>query len=386
MTRKIFRELSRRNKVQLVCWNDIGRSYQQLSAQDRQFVERPFEVSSRATSRPDLSGTNFLNAMYRLLTRPRIALEKKLTEHDVFFVPDSFHNRRRTFLPKLLDRTGARKVAIFHDAANLRLSNLFRDRGNKVRAYIESLSVFDLVVCVSREAEDDLHRFWKEYGCAAAKTVVEPWPADDRSSMETGNAASKIVVYVSSLAGRKNHLTLLRAAEHLWEGGCSFELWLIGRNARSFNKVVKEIRAVQKRKWPLRWLRHVNEETLLRVYRECRFTVYPSLLEGFGLPIMESLLHGKPCICGSNGALGEIARGGGCLIVDQTNEEALATAIQDLLRDDKLYAQLSADARARTFRTWSDYIQRLREHLGDSRSSSTLGRYHTGSPRVAAND
>jgi glycosyltransferase involved in cell wall biosynthesis len=108
-------------------------------------------------------------------------------------------------------------------------------------------------------------------------------------------------------------------------------------------------------------LRHVDDETLLREYRDCRFTVYPSLMEGYGLPIVESLLHGKPCVCGGNGALGEVARGGGCFIVDQAKADALAHGMRRLLLDRELYARLCAEARARKFRLWIDYIEKLLE-------------------------
>jgi glycosyltransferase involved in cell wall biosynthesis len=118
----------------------------------------------------------------------------------------------------------------------------------------------------------------------------------------------------------------------------------------------------------VRWLQHVDDVTLLRAYRECRFTVYPSLMEGFGLPIAESLWHGKPCVCGGNGALGEVARGGGCLIVDQTSPEALADGIKTLLQDRQLYSRLTDEARARKFRSWSDYIEKLLMHLRPHRT------------------
>jgi len=178
------------------------------------------------------------------------------------------------------------------------------------------------------------------------------------------NTRSNLVVYVSSFHGRKNHLTLLRAAEKLWRDGIRFDLHLIGRNVGApFNRIVREIWKLRMRGRSLRWLRHVNDHTLLRAYQNCRFTVYPSLMEGFGLPIAESLAQGKPCICGGNGALGEIARGGGCLIVDQTSEDALATGIKKLLTNEETYARLSAEARTRRFRTWVDYIDELVEHL-----------------------
>jgi len=107
----------------------------------------------------------------------------------------------------------------------------------------------------------------------------------------------------------------------------------------------------------------VNDETLHDVYRSCRFTVYPSLFEGFGLPIAESLWHRRPVVCGGNGALGEVAQGGGCLIVDQTNADALAAGMKKLLGDQEAYARLCAEARARRFRSWSEYIEKLLKHL-----------------------
>jgi glycosyltransferase involved in cell wall biosynthesis len=157
---------------------------------------------------------------------------------------------------------------------------------------------------------------------------------------------------------------LLRALESLWEEGLTFEFELIGRSTGSYgHKILPSIRKIQKRGWPFRWLKHVDDERLERAYRDCAFTVYPSLMEGFGLPILESLSHGKPCICGDNGALGEASAAGGCLNVDQTSSRALADAIKQLLTDQALCARFSAEARARRFRSWSNYIDCFCEHM-----------------------
>jgi len=173
-----------------------------------------------------------------------------------------------------------------------------------------------------------------------------------------------MIACVGSFEPRKNHLTFLAAAEKLWLQGHDFELQLVGRTTGYYApKMLAAVWRLQRRGRPLRWLRHVNDKTLHEVYRSCRFAVYPSLFEGFGLPIAESLWHGKPCICGGNGALGEVARGGGCLIVDQTSEDALAAGIKNLLTDQQTYSRLCTEARARKFRSWSDYIEKLLEHL-----------------------
>jgi len=371
MTRKIFAELRRSTDVHPVCWNTVGNFYTEVGEAEYRLLTQPFEVRSNAMARPEWRGEDPLTELRRVLRRRRLSLEEEIGPNDVFFVPDIFRDLRREILPTFLTNTRARKVAIFHDATDLRLTSVYGDRSRKSRPYLESLALFDLVICVSQEARDDLHCFWKKYGCEPSETCVEPWPCEfqnfvgETDSFPTSpGRRSKIVVYVSSFHGRKNHLTLLAAAEKLWQQAGKFELHLIGRNVGApFNKIVRQIWKLKTRGHPLHWLRHVDDQTLLRAYRDCRFTVYPSIMEGFGLPIVESLAHGKPCVCGGNGALGEVARGGGCLIVDQTSEDALAAAIEKLLTDPVTYERLSTEARARKFRSWSDYTEKLLEHL-----------------------
>jgi glycosyltransferase involved in cell wall biosynthesis len=367
MTRKIFAELSRRrSEVRPICWNTVGNFYTDLGDPEYQFLTQPFRVRSHAMSRPEWPGQDPLTEFWRMTSRRRISLDEEVGSNDVFFVPDIYRDARRKALPAFLRQTQARTVAIFHDATDLRLTSVYGDRSRKSRPYLESLALFDLVICVSEEARNDLHYFWDKYGCASTETYVEYWPGEFEGAVQplNGRASEDLVLYVSSFHTRKNHLALLGAAEKLWQQGLNFELHLIGRNVGApLNRIVRQIWKLKIRGRPLRWLRHVNDQILLRAYRDCRFTVYPSLMEGFGLPILESLAHGKPCICGGNGALGEIAHGGGCLIVDQRSEDGLADGIQKLLTDQETYARLCTEARTRKFRSWSDYIDKLLKHL-----------------------
>src|SRR5205807_3872638 len=224
----------------------------------------------------------------------------------------------------------------------------------------------DLVVCVSEASRNDLLQLWAELGATPTQAAVETWPVEPFGPNENlgSNQFRPLILCVGSFEPRKNHITLLRAADALWQAGLDFELNLIGRSTSSFGSRVKaELRKLLRAGRSVRWLKQVNDELLHRAYQECRFTVYPSLMEGFGLPITESLSHGKPCVCGGNGALGEVARGGGCLIVDQTSHAALAGGMKRLLSDRQLYARLCHEARERKFRSWSDYIDKLLTHL-----------------------
>jgi glycosyltransferase involved in cell wall biosynthesis len=359
MTRKLFEELSKRVPVTPICWNQIGAFYQRLGPIEHKLLTRPFDVASHPTTRPEIRGENPIAELKRFLFLRRFDFENAVTKDDIFISPDSTQNLRRKHLPELIRKTRVRSLAIFHDAARLRLASLYRIRVRRYREYIETLCAFDRVICISRESQDDLHNLWKQFGCKPTSTCVEPWPAERPVAAPQNNPATSayVVTCVSSLDPRKNYFTLLAAAEKLWREGLNFELHIIGRATKfGTRKLLSKIRDLQSEGRSIRWLRHVDDKTLQREYNDCRFTVYPSLKEGYGLPIVESLLYGKPCVCGGNGALGEAAADGGCLIVDQTSVESLANGIKNLLQDRQLYARLGEEARARRFRSWADYI------------------------------
>ena len=367
MTRRLFAELTPCASVTPLCWNTIANSYHQLGKAELEYLQTPFQRYKRPVSRPELLGENFPGELKRFFSRSKIDLFNLLGENDIFVAPDQFTDRRVESLLKLTGKTRPRCVAIFHDAAGLRLSIFRRGPAQNFRRYLEALALFDLVICISEESRTDLLDFWRQNNIApTGEVAVEGWPVEFEES-ERGpsrHKSSALVLCVSSFTPRKNHLRLLDAAQRLWDGGGKFDLYLAGSSSGNWGiKVAFEVRRLQLLGRPLRWLRHVDDCALHEAYRQCSFTVYPSLMEGFGLPILESLWHGKPCVCGGNGALGEVAEGGGCLIVDQSNAEAIANGIKTLLLDQAFYSRVCAAARARKFRSWPDYTDKLLAHL-----------------------
>jgi len=380
MTRRLFAELAARADLTPLCWNTIANSYHQLGKAELEYLQTPFRRYKRPASRPELLGENFPGELKRFFSRSKIDLFNLLGENEIFIAPDQFTDRRVESLLGLVRKIRPPCVAIFHDAAGLRLSIFRRGPAQSFRRYLEALALFDLIICISEESRTDLLDFWRQNNITPrGEVVVEGWPVEFEES-ERGpvrHKRSPSVLCVSSFTPRKNHLRLLEAALRLWDGGRKFDLHLAGSSSGNWGiKVAFEVRRLQLLGRPLRWLRHVDDRALHQAYRDCSFTVYPSLMEGFGLPILESLWHGKPCVCGGNGALGEAARGGGCLIVDQTSTTGLANGIRQLLSDEPLRLRLSAEAAARGFRSWSDYghcfFNRLRSLLATRRRTEQL--------------
>jgi glycosyltransferase involved in cell wall biosynthesis len=286
---------------------------------------------------------------------------------DTLIIPDLCWDPRIHAWKDLATLPG-RKVAIFHDAMPLRIPGQADSHDKLFAEYVRQLAQLDLVICISREVEDDLVRYWKEFGLAPKPTCVLTWPVpfDEARPGTEPNFAARRIIYVSRLKLRKNHLVLLDACEKLWQRGETFALDLIGIEDAftDTHKILRRVRGLARAGRPVRWRQHISDAELAAAYRACSFTTFPSRLEGFGLPIIESLWHGRPVICGRNGAIGEVAAGGGCLLIDQNNADELATAIASLLNDPALYQKLHDETRRRVFRSWDDYGRDLDHILG----------------------
>ena len=168
---------------------------------------------------------------------------------------------------------------------------------------------------------------------------------------------ARSLLYVARTEPHKNHLRLLDACEKLWREGLDFELRLIGGTAYPDHawRIAARVHLLRAKGRRLRWDRHVPDQELHAAYRDSSFTVFPSLLEGFGLPIIESLWHGRPVVCGENGALGEMAAAGGCAKADMESLDAMAAEIRRLLTDQAHYEKLFLEAQFRSYRGWSEY-------------------------------
>lgn len=238
--------------------------------------------------------------------------------------------------------------------------------------YLAALKYFRRVAAISSSALAEFAGFSSALQAQGLEgpTVVECVLATEPLQSEVGGdhagegqldetpGAVPEVLCVGSFEPRKNHLAVLHASERLWREGLTFELVLIGGSSWG-DDVPWHVDQLQRRGRPLNVQKAVPGVELAAAYRRARFTVFPSLHEGFGLPIVESLSTGTPAITANYGSAAEIGWAGGTLTVDPRDDDALADAMRDLLTDDELLRSLSAAARSRPVRTWEEYAGEL---------------------------
>lgn len=172
-----------------------------------------------------------------------------------------------------------------------------------------------------------------------------------------------VVLCVGSHEPRKNHLAVMHAAELLWREGLQFALVFIGGNAWRDDLFIENVARLQDAGRPVVSARALSDDVLWASYHLAHCVVFPSLNEGFGLPIAESLACGTPVVTSGFGSMREIARHGGAILVDPRDDHDIAAGLRLMLTDRELHETLSRQARARPVRTWDDYAREVWDYL-----------------------
>lgn len=269
-------------------------------------------------------------------------------------------------LAALAAYSGNRLVAVAYDAIPIASADLIPLGGSgRFGRYLAAIKFARRVAGISATATAEIAGF-----VAALPTqgltgpvVVEvslpaPVAAPSSSAAVTSPAGPAMILVVGSHEPRKNHLAVLQAAELLWQQGLQFSVQFIGGMSwgHEFGRRVADLTAKRR---PIQVRVAVDDDALSAAFEAARFTVFPSLHEGYGLPVAESFAHRTPVITADFGSTAEIAAAGGALLVDPRDDDALTAAIRALLTDDDELDRLRAAIDRRTDRTWDDYAGEL---------------------------
>jgi len=360
--RALFTELAAGGDTRPVCYDPYRRAWRALQpAEDAVLRDRAGGAGkSRGAKWP---WTQRLAGM----AQRWVGRRADVPPADGLICPEIFSPRVAAHLSELFAEVPrGPRVAIFHDAIALKFPE-YTPAGTVARfpGYLRELLAFDAIAAVSEDSAQSLRDYWRWLGVDQTPPVqaiplgIEQSRAPAATDIPPGR--SPRLLSVGTIEGRKNHLALLEACETLWREGVRFELQLVGMaRPDTAGAALARMQALQQAGRPVLFRGAVSEAELHAAYRQCSFTIYPSLIEGFGMPVLESLQYGKPCICSGRGALGESAHGGGCVTLDVLDATTLAGAMRELLCDPAALARLSDAARHRRLKRWPDYAAEIR--------------------------
>ena len=311
-------------------------------------------------------GRHECSGLIEIIGRGAAAFETMLAgsgDHPILFIPELPADLvgRGVGPASMANAYGMRTLALVHDLIPLKLSQHYSatDLAMFV-AYYESFSRIDAVLATTQGVAGELRRFLEDRALRVPPIMVVPLPAqfgDHPRVMETAvtrRAGEPLrLVTVASWERRKNLLRLLRAVQRA-QRDAAIVLTLVGRRGldAAYDAEVEAQLATAQGVFAQGAL---PDGGLVQLVAASHATVYPSWEEGFGLPVVESLWLGRPCLCHDASSLAEIAPGGGTMMIDMLDEDAIAAALVALATRPPLLARLAEEAVRRPLASWHDY-------------------------------
>jgi glycosyltransferase involved in cell wall biosynthesis len=170
----------------------------------------------------------------------------------------------------------------------------------------EGCKLFEKAVAISEATKADAR--WLSQMREDDIVVAYPGPsqcAPEHAYPEPVSRRNNVILTVSTLEPRKNPLFLVDWFLNTDVLPSGTELWWAG--PKGWFCDLAELRKNRKQHRRIRFLGMVSDAQLCKLYRQATFTVYASLYEGFGYPVLDSLLHGVPVLCSFNSSLQEFA-------------------------------------------------------------------------------
>ncbi|HZU25053.1 MAG TPA: glycosyltransferase family 1 protein [Bryobacteraceae bacterium] len=209
----------------------------------------------------------------------------------------------------------------------------------------------DLIIAVSRFTASQVTDL---LGIAAQRIRVVPHGVRLPPVVVPQQEREKLILFVGAVQKRKNVTRLVRAFEGV---GSEWRLVLAGSHGYGAGEAVEAVRQSPRRN-DIDLAGYVSAEQLRRLWSRAAVLAFPSLDEGFGIPVLEAMANGVAAVVSNRAALPEVA-GDAALYVDPFSSDSIADALRQITSDVDLRTTLAERGRARaTEFSWNKTVER----------------------------
>lgn len=246
-------------------------------------------------------------------------------------------------IPKGLKKTGIKSVVTIHDLIFIRYPKLysFADRKIHFRKFQRATQESDVVIAISEQTKRDVVRFLGiepskikvvYQGCHALfkQQMSEAWKKTVRENYQLPD---RFILNVGTIEARKNLLTAVKAIKDI-----DVVLVVVGGKTAYYKEVHKYIQSASLQDKVL-FLNQVNLKSLVAIYQMADLFLYPSIFEGFGIPIIEALYSKVPVITSTGSCFAE-AGGPHSIYVDPMDTAAFSEQIKAVLDNEVLREEM----------------------------------------------
>ncbi len=244
---------------------------------------------------------------------------------------DVFHGLSNE-LPKSIQRRKVKSVVTIHDLIFLRHPEWYNpiDRAIYQAKFKYSCRVADRIIAISEQTKRDIIEFYRideqkisviyqSCNTLFKQTIPEAFKETVRKKYDLPD---RFLLYVGTIEERKNLLNIVMA---ITAGRIDIPLVVIGRKTKYYNKVKHHIESENLK--GIYFKDEVSIEDLPAIYQLADLFIYPSVFEGFGIPILEALYSKVPVITSKGGCFSEVG-GASTVYVDPTDIGEISEAIK----------------------------------------------------------
>ncbi len=248
---------------------------------------------------------------------------------------DIFHGLSNE-LPHDIKKTKAVKVVTIHDLIFLKFPELYKFFDRKIydHKFRFACEKSDRIIATSCQTKKDIMEFYGIrdtkievlYQTCNPKFAIKVSDEEKERVRRENNLPQHYLLSVGTIEKRKNTHRILEAVH---EHNIDIDIVMVGRKTPYFDEIqaYAEAHNMTSR---LHVYERLGNEALPAIYQMADIFIYPSMYEGFGIPILEAFFSGTPVITNSNGSTGEIADNA-AFTINAPHKDNLAEAIKYLL-------------------------------------------------------
>jgi glycosyltransferase involved in cell wall biosynthesis len=240
-------------------------------------------------------------------------------------------------LPEGLKDKGIKSVLSVHDLIFMRFPNLYKPLDRKIyeRKLRSACKSADLIVAISQQTRSDLSTYLG-IDPSGIKVIFQSCDKAYWQSQETRydslrkslQLPKRFCLFVGTLEERKNPILVAQACLKL-----NIPLIVVGRPKSAWNSFYNPLGKEDKNL--IRPVSIENNADLAALYQLSTSFIYPSIFEGFGIPLLEAMISKTALITANNSALKEVA-GPGSILLDEISIDTIAVAIQRFWEDEPM--------------------------------------------------
>jgi glycosyltransferase involved in cell wall biosynthesis len=356
-------------------WRDLrpliyesGGVADQLLRRSRQFKLYPGVYPS--LSRPVLTAKLLRARLGELCNRLRSRVPRLTADDTLFVGGELWTSRTSVRLRKQAADNGTNLIILIHDL--IPITNPQFCGHDFAVEFLEALRLAAHFIVTTPFNKDELARIRREHGLQPAPVSVVPLADEfpDTQRNERGLLPPKegerlagcaFVLCVGTVAARKNHLMLLSVWEELHaELGDRLPILVVaGQRGWNAEEALRKLDDSVGSGSRIIFQEAPSDELLRWLYSACQFTVFPSVLEGWGLPVGESLWFGKACAASNSSSIPIVGRDL-CVYFSPDEPLQMKAAIRSLL-DPTIRRSYESRIKEARLRTWAEVANDIKE-------------------------